>query len=252
MGTKIELSQINNIFDIPIYLRNTNLELIDNNITLNATNSSTSSSVGSGLTIKDGNGLDDISFEIIELNTLTNVDTSEYTGTVGSENRGWATELKDIVVEYDPASDTGYRLIHEKDLEDFESNFDISASASFYENNTSVETNSTNGYNSGNLTVVAHTYTIDVTDTDFYSMFLNLELFCDKKNTKFKFGWYINGQKLNRYYKNSNLDSDEVIKDNSIKYVLLNSGSNTIEVRYACKQSSKSISVKNSSILIIQ
>jgi hypothetical protein len=90
----------------------------DPNIILNynPTGNSITTSVGAGWTIQDGNGIvsGDVNLDIIRLQNLTGLtatqvpNVSEYSGgTTGYINRGWITQLNDIVIRSTDVSDGG-------------------------------------------------------------------------------------------------------------------------------------------------
>jgi hypothetical protein len=114
------------------------LYIEDKNITLNfnPTGSTASSSVNSGFAIQDGNGVSGgtVNFDVIRLQNLTGATPSfqpsipygnEYTGLTGNDNRGWITQLNDIVIRSTDVTDTGssptvtgYRVLAENDILD--------------------------------------------------------------------------------------------------------------------------------------
>lgn len=89
----------------------------DKNITLNwnPTGSTSSTSIQAGWTIQDGDGLTgDINLEIVRMKNLTGLtvneipDVTEYAGqSTGYANRGWITQLNDIVIRSTDITDTG-------------------------------------------------------------------------------------------------------------------------------------------------
>jgi hypothetical protein len=112
-----------------------NLYVEDNNITLNynPTGSTTTTSVNAGFTIQDGNGntSGDVKLDIIRMQNLTGLtvtqipSVSEYTTGVGYANRGWITQLNDIVIrstdvvdDNTPGSINGVRVLAEFDVLD--------------------------------------------------------------------------------------------------------------------------------------
>jgi hypothetical protein len=112
-----------------------NLYVEDNNITLNynPTGSTTTTSVNAGFTIQDGNGntSGDVKLDIIRMQNLTGLtvtqipSVSEYTTGVGYTNRGWITQLNDIVIrstdvvdDNTPGSINGVRVLAEFDTLD--------------------------------------------------------------------------------------------------------------------------------------
>ncbi len=110
-----------------------NLYIEDNNVTLNynPTGNTTSASIGAGWTIQSGNGLagGDVNLDIRNLYTLTGTTagqvpaipyTTEYnvSGT-GYANRGWVTQLNDIVIRStNVTTPNGVRVIAEFDVLD--------------------------------------------------------------------------------------------------------------------------------------
>lgn len=67
----------------------------------NPTGNTSSTSIGSGILIQDGGGVagQDVKIGIGQLQgSSISGDTSEYTSTTGFENRGWVTQLNDIVI----------------------------------------------------------------------------------------------------------------------------------------------------------
>ena len=112
-----------------------NLYVEDPNITLNynPTGSTTVTSVNSGFVIQDGNGvsLGDVNWDVVRMQNLTGLtatqipSVSEYTGPTGYENRGWITQLNDIVIRSTDPTDggvagdiTGVRVLTEFDTLD--------------------------------------------------------------------------------------------------------------------------------------
>jgi len=112
-----------------------NLYVEDPNITLNynPTGSTTTTSVNSGFVVQDGNGVasGDVNWDIVRMQNLTGLtvsqipSVSEYTGPTGFVNRGWITQLNDIVIRStDPIDDNalgsinGVRVLAEFDVLD--------------------------------------------------------------------------------------------------------------------------------------
>ena len=81
----------------------------------NPTGSTTVTSVNAGLTIQDGSGISGSSVEldIVRMQNLTGLtasnipNVSEYTATTGYANRGWITQLNDIVIRSTDIIDDG-------------------------------------------------------------------------------------------------------------------------------------------------
>lgn len=101
----------------------------DNNIQLNynPTGSTVSSSIGAGFTIQDGTGVagSDVNFDIRPLKNMAgivvgeNPNTAEYSSLVGYMNRGWVTQLNDIVMRSNNLSTpNGVRVLAEFDVLD--------------------------------------------------------------------------------------------------------------------------------------
>lgn len=101
----------------------------DKNITLNynPTGSTIATSIGAGWTIQDGNGVTsgDVNLEIRPLDSLTGLTATntplvtEYTGPTGYENRGWVSQLNDIVIRStDLTIPNGVRVLAEFDTLD--------------------------------------------------------------------------------------------------------------------------------------
>jgi hypothetical protein len=124
------------VFGPSISAFTTNLYVEDPNIYLNynPTGSTTVTSVNAGFTIQDGNGVSsgDVNFDIIRLQNLTGLtsnnvpNVSEYTSPTGYSNRGWITQLNDIVIRSTdvtdeitpPSSINGVRVLAEFDVLD--------------------------------------------------------------------------------------------------------------------------------------
>lgn len=124
------------VFGPSISAFTTNLYVEDPNIYLNynPTGSTTVTSVNAGFTIQDGNGVSsgDVNFDIIRLQNLTGLtsnnvpNVSEYTSSTGYSNRGWITQLNDIVIRSTdvtdeitpPSSINGVRVLAEFDVLD--------------------------------------------------------------------------------------------------------------------------------------
>lgn len=101
----------------------------DDNITLNynPTGNTTTTSIGSGWMIQDGNGINggNVNLNINRLDTLTGITStqipniSEYTSSTGYANRGWVTQLNDIVIRSTNISTpNGVRVLAEFDILD--------------------------------------------------------------------------------------------------------------------------------------
>ena len=101
----------------------------DPNITLNynPTGNTTVTSIGAGWTIQDGNGINggNVNLDIRALNTLTGLtgtqipSITEYTTSTGYANRGWVTQLNDIVIRStNIATPNGVRVLAEFDVLD--------------------------------------------------------------------------------------------------------------------------------------
>jgi len=101
----------------------------DPNITLNynPTGNTIATSVGAGWTIQDGNGIvsGDVNLDIRRMDTLTGLtatdipDVTEYVASTGYENRGWVTQLNDIVIRSSNiTTPNGVRVLAEFDVLD--------------------------------------------------------------------------------------------------------------------------------------
>lgn len=100
----------------------------DNNIILNYNpdNDTSSTSIGAGITIQDGDGSsNDVTLDIRPMNGFTGLtatevpDITEYTGPNGYENRSFVTQLNDIVIRStDPTIPNGVRVLAEFDILD--------------------------------------------------------------------------------------------------------------------------------------
>ena len=94
-----------------------NLYVEDPSITLNynPTGNTTSTSINSGFVIQDGNGVNggNVNFDIVRMQSLTGLtstqvpNVSEYTGPTGYVNRGWVTQLNDIIIRSTDPTDGG-------------------------------------------------------------------------------------------------------------------------------------------------
>lgn len=110
------------------------LYIEDNNVILNynPTGNTNVTSVNAGWTIQDGNGVSgDVRYNIVRMQNLTGLtateipDLTEYTASTGYANRGWATELNDIIIRSTDTTDdgtagsvTGVRVLAEFDVLD--------------------------------------------------------------------------------------------------------------------------------------
>lgn len=101
------------------------LYIEDPQITLNYNpNESTDlTSVSSGIKIQDGNGITsgDTYLTIGLMQNLVSGNISEYTGFIGYNNRGWVTQLNDIVIRntnLDSSAPDGVRVLTELDILD--------------------------------------------------------------------------------------------------------------------------------------
>jgi cytoskeletal protein CcmA (bactofilin family) len=95
----------------------TNLYVEDPNIPINynPTGSTTVTSVNAGFTIQDGSGVSgsSVNLNLVQMLSLTGLTPSnvpvltEYVGLTGYPNRGWITQLNDIVIRSTDVSDSG-------------------------------------------------------------------------------------------------------------------------------------------------
>lgn len=119
MGTKLSLKQIADIDNLPFYFKKADeMDVQDNNVVFNFKENTNMSgtSIGAGFTIQDGDGINSpVNFNVINIKSINTIDTSEYDGDQGYNNRGWITQLNDIVIGSDSGLTTGYRVIKEKD-----------------------------------------------------------------------------------------------------------------------------------------
>ena len=101
----------------------------DPNITLNynPTGNTTATSIGAGWTLQDGNGVNggNVNLDIRALNTFTGLTSTEipniteYTSATGYTNRGWVTQLNDIVIRSTNINTpNGVRVLAEFDVLD--------------------------------------------------------------------------------------------------------------------------------------
>lgn len=120
------------VFGQSISAYTSELYIEDKNIILNynPTGSSQSTSVGAGITIQNGQGTGngDVAFQLASLNTLTGNTgnpnpsepySTEYTSGDGYNNRGWVTQLNDIVIRSENINTPrGVRVLAEFDVLD--------------------------------------------------------------------------------------------------------------------------------------
>ena len=117
------------VFGPAISAFTTDLYVEDPNITLNynPTGSTIATSLGAGITIQDGSGIvtEDVNLDVYRLDTLTGLtatntpDVTEYTSGVGYANRGFITQLNDIVIRStNVATPNGVRVLTEFDILD--------------------------------------------------------------------------------------------------------------------------------------
>ena len=122
------------VFGASVSAFTSNLYVEDNNITLNynPTGSTANPSVNAGFTVQDGSGVsgNSVNLDIVRMQNLTGLTAtqipllSEYTGPTGYENRGWITQLNDIVIRSNdpidntPGSINGVRVLAEFDVLD--------------------------------------------------------------------------------------------------------------------------------------
>jgi hypothetical protein len=117
------------VFGSAISAFTTELYVEDPNITLNynPTGSTIATSLGSGISIQDGNGITNgtVNLNINRLDSLTGLtinnipDVSEYVASTGYANRGWITQLNDIVIRSTNVNTpNGVRVLAEFDILD--------------------------------------------------------------------------------------------------------------------------------------
>jgi hypothetical protein len=95
----------------------TNLYVEDPNVPINYNPSASTvvTSVNAGFTIQDGSGVsgNSVNWNVVQMLSLTGLTSSntpvltEYTGLTGYPNRGWITQLNDIVIRSSDTSDSG-------------------------------------------------------------------------------------------------------------------------------------------------
>lgn len=113
------------VFGATTTISTNELYIEDPQITLNYNPSgvTTVTSVSSGIKIQDGNGISsgNTYFTVGLMQNLISGNTSEYTGLTGYNNRGWVTQLNDIVIRNTNLNDgtpDGVRVIAEGDVLD--------------------------------------------------------------------------------------------------------------------------------------
>jgi hypothetical protein len=119
------------VFGTETIVATNELYVEDPQITLNynPTGDTSITSVSSGIKIQDGNGTStgDTFFTIGQMQNLTgivvgeNPNVSEYTGLTGYPNRGWVTQLNDVVIRnnnFNEGSPNGVRVLAEFDILD--------------------------------------------------------------------------------------------------------------------------------------
>jgi hypothetical protein len=119
------------VFGTETIVATSELYVEDPQVTLNynPTGSTTVTSVASGIRIQDGNGVasGDTYFTIGQMQNLTGLtpsnipNVSEYTGLTGYNNRGWVTQLNDIIIRNsnkNEGSPNGVRVLTEFDVLD--------------------------------------------------------------------------------------------------------------------------------------
>jgi len=109
-------------FTSQLYVEDPNIYL-----NYNPTGSTIATSIGAGLTIQDGNGIvaGDVNLNINRMDTFTGLtagnvpSVTEYTAGTGYANRGWITQLNDIVIRSTNVSTpNGVRVLAEFDVLD--------------------------------------------------------------------------------------------------------------------------------------
>jgi hypothetical protein len=119
MGTQLSLNQIADLDNLPFYFKKAGeMDIEDNNVFFNYKENFNMSgtSIGAGFTIQDGDGItSNVNFNIVNTRSLENISPNEYNGDDGFQNRGWITQLNDLVLGSNSGLTTGYRVIKEKD-----------------------------------------------------------------------------------------------------------------------------------------
>ena len=117
------------VFGAAISAFTNQLYVEDPNITLNynPTGNTTATSIGAGWTLQDGNGINggNVNLNINRLDTLTGLTSTqvpsitEYVASTGYANRGWVTQLNDIVIRSTNVNTpNGVRVLTEFDILD--------------------------------------------------------------------------------------------------------------------------------------
>lgn len=121
-GDLVVLGQAISAFTNELYVEDPNVTL-----NYNPTGSTIATSIGAGFSVQDGNGIasGDVNLDIRRMDTLTGLtateipDITEYTAGTGYENRGWVTQLNDIVIRSsDITTPDGVRVLAEFDCLD--------------------------------------------------------------------------------------------------------------------------------------
>ncbi len=117
------------VFGSAVSALTTELYVEDSNVTINynPTGSTTTTSIGSGFSVQDGNGVSGgtVNLNINRLDSLTGLTASnvpsvtEYVGSTGYANRGWVTQLNDIIIRStNITTPNGVRVLGEFDILD--------------------------------------------------------------------------------------------------------------------------------------
>jgi hypothetical protein len=119
---------------------------------------------------------------------------------------------------------------------------------SFQENTTSVNSNSTAGYTTNNLTVVGHTYTVNAPVDGTYKFGVKYNYTTNSISRSSKFRWYLDGVAQSRITEIEIKDATNDMTWADFFYATLTAGNHTLELRLASENTAMTITLSSSAV----
>lgn len=119
---------------------------------------------------------------------------------------------------------------------------------SFQQNTTSVNTTSTAGYGTNNLTTVGHSYTVNAPVNGTYRFGVKYNYTTTSQSISSKFRWYLDGVAQARVTEVELKDASDDVTWCTFFYATLTAGNHTLELRFASENASMTITLSSSSV----
>ena len=119
---------------------------------------------------------------------------------------------------------------------------------SFQENTTSVNSNSTAGYATNNLTVVGHSYTVNAPVDGTYKFGVKYNYTTTSALQSSKFRWYLDGVAQARITEIELKDTTDDVTWANFFYATLTAGNHTLQIRIASENAGMTITLSSSAV----